>query len=681
MRKPLLVMLGLVVTTAVLVVPASPSASAEGRGAAAAGAAGAAPRITLRAQSPWVPAHGVFLVGVTIANAPARTDVRVSVHRPLPDRAALNQTIGSDDAGDELFNLDVLPIEDQPAGPGGTRQVSVAIPIKESGPAANSQPGIYPVQIRLQRRRPDGTILARLTTYLVRTPEKGALPARLRAALVVKVHVPLTTRDGGRPTVKAAQLRPPQALVDALRDHPDLPATMVPTPQTMEALRDSRGGGGRALLDDLQILSRSERQVLAGSYVRLDASAWARAGLIDELARQRLIGATILASILDNVDSRTSVADEDVTAEAVGRLRDSGVQQLVIPERSFAPLDRALYPDSPTEPFKVITDTGIPMPAVQIDSRLQDAFERATDPVLGANQMLAELSLASLEQNDSPGGIVFGPPDRWKPSPIMLKVLLDGLGPTNPLVTATTVDRIFAEVPPAGSNGSAPLRKGADRGVDLVRTLASPGVPALGSLPEQLRHARTRLASYRSMVGQTSPRLSPLERLVDLAGSADLPTGRQDHLFALVDRTLDRQFARITTPEREQVTLTARDADFPLTLQSRLGYPVNVVIDLRSSNRLTFPDGNRIAVRLVGQRTRVKLRVRAPVSGDTPLQVTVRSADGNIELARSNYTVRSTAVSGVGVVLTTGAALFLVIWWIRHWRSSARTRRNGQPTS
>jgi hypothetical protein len=68
------------------------------------------------------------------------------------------------------------------------------------------------------------------------------------------------------------------------------------------------------------------------------------------------------------------------------------------------------------------------------------------------------------------------------------------------------------------------------------------------------------------------------------------------------------------------------------------------------------------------------------VSGDTPVQVTVRSPDGNVVLATSRYTVRVTAVSGVGVVLTSGAALFLVIWWVRHWRSSARLR-NGSAVS
>jgi len=37
--------------------------------------------------------------------------------------------------------------------------------------------------------------------------------------------------------------------------------------------------------------------------------------------------------------------------------------------------------------------------------------------------------------------------------------------------------------------------------------------------------------------------------------------------------------------------------------------------------------------------------------------------------------VRSTAVSGVGLVLSIGAGLFLVVWWARHWHRTRRSAR------
>jgi hypothetical protein len=50
----------------------------------------------------------------------------------------------------------------------------------------------------------------------------------------------------------------------------------------------------------------------------------------------------------------------------------------------------------------------------------------------------------------------------------------------------------------------------------------------------------------------------------------------------------------------------------------------------------------------------------------------VRSENGDLALQEARYTVRSTVVSGVGIIITIGAGLFLAVWWITHWRKSRR---------
>ena len=53
-------------------------------------------------------------------------------------------------------------------------------------------------------------------------------------------------------------------------------------------------------------------------------------------------------------------------------------------------------------------------------------------------------------------------------------------------------------------------------------------------------------------------------------------------------------------------------------------------------------------------------------------------------LAESQYTIRSSAVSGVGIVLTVGAAGFLALWWGRHWhrnRGVPRANRRPKPSA
>ena len=68
----------------------------------------------------------------------------------------------------------------------------------------------------------------------------------------------------------------------------------------------------------------------------------------------------------------------------------------------------------------------------------------------------------------------------------------------------------------------------------------------------------------------------------------------------------------------------------------------------------------------------------ARAAGDTPVTITIRSADGREVLATSQYRIRATAVSGVGTVLTIGAAAFLAVWWGRHWYRSRQKPKHAK---
>jgi hypothetical protein len=67
--------------------------------------------------------------------------------------------------------------------------------------------------------------------------------------------------------------------------------------------------------------------------------------------------------------------------------------------------------------------------------------------------------------------------------------------------------------------------------------------------------------------------------------------------------------------------------------------------------------------------------VQARTSGAFPLRVRLLSPDGSLTLVQSRFTVRSTAASGVGIVLSTGAGGFLLLWWARHLVRGRRNRR------
>jgi Flp pilus assembly protein TadB len=52
---------------------------------------------------------------------------------------------------------------------------------------------------------------------------------------------------------------------------------------------------------------------------------------------------------------------------------------------------------------------------------------------------------------------------------------------------------------------------------------------------------------------------------------------------------------------------------------------------------------------------------------------------GHLQLSRADLTIRSTAISGVAIGLTVGAAAFLFFWWFRS--ASRRRRRHAKHVS
>jgi len=66
------------------------------------------------------------------------------------------------------------------------------------------------------------------------------------------------------------------------------------------------------------------------------------------------------------------------------------------------------------------------------------------------------------------------------------------------------------------------------------------------------------------------------------------------------------------------------------------------------------------------------VHVGTRTSGDSNLELQLFSPTGRLELAHAQFTIRSTAISGVAIALTASAGAFLLFWW---FRSASRRRR------
>jgi hypothetical protein len=301
-----------------------------------------------------------------------------------------------------------------------------------------------------------------------------------------------------------------------------------------------------------------------------------------------------------------------------------------------------------------------------VDAGLDAHIGSTGDSVLDAHRLLADLAVLGLDLPQQQRGAVVVLDDDAAADPAFLGALLGGLDQppragAAPLVAAVGVRDILDDVEPAGADG------GADADDPLVREVADEADPtSIAGLRDDLLSARADIASYRSVFGPTDALAAEVDELVLTAGASSLTDEARDALLGRGLGALRGELAGIHAPRQQQITLTAREGQVQLVFTNESERPADVTVELRG-DRLEFPghEDGRLLVHLAEETTRVDLDIRARTSGDAPLDLRVTSPDGRLQLAETRVTVRTTAFSGVGLLLMGAAALFLAVWWTR----------------
>jgi hypothetical protein len=627
-------------------------------------------KIDLVNQNVVVRPDDTFLVDLSITGAPAGAELQARLYPRVRSRADFGDNLFGQDLGRSLRQLEVPPFDPATAPPDGAR-VTVrlpicAAPVCDGGAVSLRTGGVYPIQIRLVDG--DEDLLAQLVTFMVRLPGDPAEVKPLLTSVLLDQDGPPIQGPDGRPTVDIEDIAPLEVLAEALDSHPTVPITFSPTPEMIESIDLGT--------DDLvarlaKSLKDSGSQVIAGTYVDVPTSAWVANGLNDELGLQRARGTAALQQ-LPEPDGRTWVTEPTLDEPAAAKLMELGVTQLVVDPDGLS-IDKDDGTRSLVQgPFVVDAGTMGEVPAVQIDPGFRGVFSRPGNQVLETHRLIAELATIAYESPDEQRGMVVAPPADWSPDGDVLEVLLEGLDLGRDLIRPATVNDLFSEVPEVGRNGEP-----ADDDEEPLRRLLQPQLPPdLGDYPSRLRGTRFQLENYRFMIGQDNRGIDPLVDRVLASAALELSAPERDAYLDSVNADLDEKFKGVVVPDSQTVTLTSADGQLPITIRNLLDDEVNVQILLRSSERLEFPDGVIYPVRLEANETKnIEVEVKTRATGDTPIQVTVQTPGGARQLQTTRYNVRSTAVSGVGLFLTIGAAGFLALWWLRHIRLVRRERR------
>ncbi|HYF45206.1 MAG TPA: DUF6049 family protein [Acidimicrobiales bacterium] len=620
--------------------------------------------LRLVSQTPWVADDQPLVIDLAIPGGlPDGGSVELTLYGALTSREPLVRADRDRTLLGDVRDILSIPVElVQRVRNGDAYRLQLRTDGVESGiPVAD--PGVYPLEIALAG--PDGEAGPSMLTFVTRYDDE-ARESRLWTALVLPLHAPPAFGPDGSAVLSDRARRIFEVRSALLDRYRSVPLSVVPTPETLEALAAA----------DTQLLERVRdalrgRNVIGGPYVRLDIAAFAAdPDLAGPLTDEFAAGAQALRRTLRlPFDRHTWAGSGNPTTSALDALAGAGIDRGLFREESVS----ATAPV--TEPVVISGGTGQAFQAVLADAGLRAHVNGTADPVLMANRALADLALLASPPDD--GGVATDSGDAGvaielpatRPLPAeYLDTVLRGLSLPGPLRPVSLPALLDADL--AGEVGPEP-------GPTVT------GIPLAGadlaSYSRGLELARAQLAGYQSFAGRRDDVAAELRRRLLISGSIDLTEAQRGGYLQSVTTVVRNRTAAVDVSDDTTVTLTSREGDIPLTIHNDTGGPVNVRLAFDSSNRLDFPDGPRRQVRLEEGPNRVEVPVEARSSGSFPLRITVTSPDGVLIVSRARVTVRSTFVSGVGLVLSIGALLFLVLWWALHFRSTRRNRRLVDP--
>ena len=616
--------------------------------------------VTLVDQTTWIDPDGEIVVRFRLEGFPADAAVEATLHEPIADRVDFGLTLDRDQLRGRLTDppIELGTVEELGAHDGG--EVVARIPIR-SGPQDPDGPerlpifaaGVHPLDISVydtERSRIGGFV-----THVVRLPLDVAPTddADHRIGLIMAVGLGAEPALAPDDTVALddATKSTWTAAATVLATTPDLSVVLAPSPELLASLVAGDSPLDQRLVDDLAAIA-ANGVVPARTFVDLDLDAMVVAGLDTEVDRQLDLGERALQAHLGvGVESRLWLGDDRLTRNDLAVLAERGIDQLILPHGA---LDQP--PDDPFLPFLVTTDDGTELTALATDPLLQDHLDRSDDARLGAQHLLADLALAWFDTDTDTDRSAFVMVDPDQLDPLFVETLSQGLS-GSPLLAATTPED-------AGAVPSPPV-------LDLARDRSDADLSQLRGNLDLVRLSIDTFTTVFPDSGDLTDRFDRLLSVVPFRGFDDDDRGAY---YLTIAEEMEWRLAGVGLPERRAITLPARDGTIPLTLTNDADRPAVVAVSF-DSDRLDFPDGDRIEVTIPEGTRTVEIDVQVRTSGAFPLEIVVATPDGRTELASARYTIRSTAVSGVGVALSVTAIIVLAVWWVRTARRARAAHR------
>ena len=296
------------------------------------------------------------------------------------------------------------------------------------------------------------------------------------------------------------------------------------------------------------------------------------------------------------------------------------------------------------------------------DDTVQQRFSQLAfpgDEGRDLQNLFAELAMVYFETPGVEGRVLpVTVPAVWQPSPSLSRRFFVGVATAPWLKPITAREAIEGPIEPV----RRPLVE--DSG-DVVNQPDE-------SYIEAIEGARDVLESFRSLAGSAvQARLQRMEDNLMVALSRVWWGGPSIEGQDLVEEGIsyaqatrsevEAEMAKLSIGGVDEITMTSRRGDVQFQVFSEAEYPVTVEVEL-FADKLAF-DETLLEVRVPPESTRtIQVLATAEASGTFPFGVRLQTADGYL-IAEKNVTIRSTELNRVGLAVTLGALLFLIIFY------------------
>jgi hypothetical protein len=670
-------------------------------------------QVGLLGQTPWVEKSGLFRLRLSLPGGiPPGDHLEVQAYTRLNNRTDFDGAVKGNPPGFIWYLTGPLALSALPADPAGG--FDVGIPVNQEAPAGSTIPtfnatvgsGVYPIQVGVYNRNglPDGQPLTTFLVYAAGPPSVTSLP-RLSVAAVLPFHAsPTIGKNGqvGAPSPKDATRL--NVLAGEVSTATAVTVNLDVTPQTLSALTAGNATDQETASAVASAVIGGPDAALPSPYVRVSISDMEMSGLGSEVDQQLKAGAQTLASAFGTSPSQSTwVVNGRIDATTISRLVEAGATRLIVPDSDLTALPSSVTETTFARPTGLSVPGNPNLTVYGADTQITADFASQEPPVLAANQLLAELAMIQLETPGIVRGVVALPPPGWSETPSFVSTLLNGLK-GHPLLASVSVSSLFAHVPaapivrqlassPAGSastTGSGSSTSSSTTPVATTPTSGQTVTPSLAGDATQISKARKEASAVSTILPSNKGLAATLEQQVLVSQAVDVTEGERQALLSSVGKTSGRVFGQMSLPGSSSITLTSTRAQIPLTILSQHVLKAHVALVLISQRLLFQPFNPPNALEpcsiptptkevcqlvLVSQNTTLKIPVQTRSSGVFPLAVALTSPDMSVTLASDQDTVRSTAISGVGVVVIVLAVVSLALWWVRDLRRGRRARR------